>query len=743
MMRAPKTGTNEGMGPMRRREFLRSAGCFVAGAGAVGSLGACGDDDDGPSIDAGRRDGGTPDAGAPDKGTFGFPQGVASGDPRPTSVMLWTRVQAASGEDAPIGLRLEVATDEAFEHRVLNAKDLQVDADSDYCIRVLLKELQPDRIYYYRFTAGKDVSRIGRTWSAPDRNTDVTVRFAWVSCQDFSSGFYGAYRTMINEDEAASEDERLRFVMHVGDFIYETRGEGFQVGLDDDLEPVMLMDRNGDARMVPPFPSGGGMGGETSTYANTLDDYRHLYKTFLSDPDLQAARARWPFVCTWDDHEFSDDCWQTQTNYTNDASFDEPSQRRRVAASQAWFEYVPAILSEAEEDDGVEPAAGDFKGASVMDAEYDEPIEVDEPNNVEALAAITIYRRLRFGQNVDLVLTDSRSYRSDHALLEEASKDNVLVFHPRAGLPRNVVNLLDAGRTALGGMPPDMVASYENSRKNSPPGTLLGPEQKAWLKQALKASSATFKVWGNSVPLLRLLLDTTNVELFEGVDSLVLSADGWDGYPSERNELMGFLKDNAIRNVVSLSGDHHAHFVGLVHDDHDAEEQTPVMADFAAAGISSSSQFSSIANAIEGAVPPELASVIAPVLQLIVYDSTALGGEQKAVVNLNTLIRYGSDAATTAATTHDLDMVEAARRDVNPHLRYADSAANGYGLATFDKNACKITLVTIERPLEDVGDEGIGVRCRASFTLPRVDAGKVPTLEEPTLTGTKPFPLRS
>ena len=59
------------------------------------------------------------------------------------------------------------------------------------------------------------------------------------------------------------------------------------------------------------------------------------------------------------------------------------------------------------------------------------------------------------------------------------------------------------------------------------------------------------------------------------------------------------------------------------------------------------------------------------------------------------------------------------------------------------ENACKITLVTIERPLEDVGDEGVGVRCRASFTLPRVDAGKVPTLEEPTLTGTKPFPLRS
>ena len=723
---------------MRRREFLRHAGCFVASAGAAG-LAACGDDD-GPRVDAG--DPGR-DAGAPDKGAYGFPHGVASGDPRPTSVMLWTRVQAESDEDAPIALGLEVALDEGFTRKVLNTKALMVDSDSDYCIRVLLGELEPDTVYYYRFSAGKDISRIGRTWSAPERDADVPIRFAWASCQDYTGGFYGAYRTMINEDEAAGEDERLRFVLHVGDFIYETRGDGFQMALDDDLVPVMLEDRDGAPRVVPRFPSGGGKRSETATYANTLDDYRHLYKTFLTDPDLQAARARWPFVCIWDDHEFSDDCWQTQANYLNDASFDEASQRRRVAASQAWYEYIPAILGKAEADDGVEPAATDFQGASVMDAEYTEPVEVDEPNNVEALAALTIYRRLRFGQHVDLVLTDSRSYRSDHALLEDLSTENILVFHPRAGLPLEVVNTLDAGRTALGGAPPDVVQDYENSRKDSPPGTVLGPDQKAWLKQALKASSATFKVWGNSVPLLRLRLDTTEVDLFAAGGDLLLSADAWDGYPSERKELMGFLKENGIRNVVSLSGDHHAHLVGLVHDDHDAAEQTPVMADFATAGISSSSQFASIAGAIEGAIPPGLEAAVAPVLKLIVYDSTTLGGDQKAVVNLNTLLRYGSVAATTAAETHDLDAVEAARAQVNTHLRYADSGANGYGLASFDRSGAKITLVTIERPLTDVGDDGIGIRCRASFALPRTDEGDEPTLDEPVLDGTKPFPLRS
>ena len=727
---------------MRRRDFLRHAGCFVASASATGLL-ACGDDDAGDArTDAGRAgtDAGKPE---PDDRTFSFPHGVASGDPRATSLMLWTRVAFEGGKDAPIALALEVASDEDFASTVLNMKTLKVDADSDYTIRVLVEDLDPDTVYYYRFSAGEAQSRVGRSWTAPKSDADVPVRFAWASCQDYSAGFYGAYRRMINDDQAAAAKDQLRFVLHVGDFIYETRGEGFQVGLDDDLEPVMLKDKNGDPRMVPPFPSGGGgMGADGGTFAETLEDYRHLYKTFLGDADLQEARARWPFVCTWDDHEFTDDCWQTQANYTRDASFDEPSQPRRVHASQAWFEFVPAILDEAETADGVKPAARDFKGADVEVAMYQEPIEVDEPNNVAALGAIAIYRRLRFGKHVDLLLTDNRSYRSDHALLEEASKDNALVFHPRAGLPIEVVNTLDAGKTALGGSPPDNVGGYENARKDSPPGTLLGPEQKAWLKQALKASSATFKVWGNSVPLLRLALDTTDVALFTGVGDLVLSADGWDGYPTERAELMTFLKDNAIRNVVSLSGDHHAHFVGLVHDDYDGAAPTPVMADFCAAGISSSSQFSAIANAVKTAVSPDLAEVIAPVLKLIVYDATALGGDRKAVPNLNTLLRWGSASATTAAATNDLDMAVAARRDtVNAHLRYADSAANGYGLVTFDGDAAKVTLVTTDRPLKDTGEDGIMVRGKAEFVLPRVDAGGAPAMDEPELTGTKPFPL--
>ncbi len=730
---------------MKRRDFLKSAGCFVVSATATGLVG-CGDDDAGrdasvPLPDSGREGdaGDAGDASGPLEalGTYAFPQGVASGDPRATSVMLWTRAKRTDNEDGAIALRLQVARDDGFRDLVFE-RELSVSSASDFTARVLVEDLDSDTIYYYRFVAGMDESTAGRTWTAPAADADVPVSFVWASCQDYSAGFYGAYRRMMLDDEERAEEDRIRFVLHVGDFIYETRGEAFQMALDDNLEPVELLDANGDRRQLPEFPSGGGELEGESRYAKTLEDYRHLYKSFLLDADLQAARARYPFICIWDDHEMSDDCWQSQANYNDEDSLDEPSQTRRLAASQAWFEYIPAILTESEDAD-VDPQARDFEAADVSDEAFDSA--GDEPNNRAAIESLTIYRNLRFGKHVDLVLTDNRSYRSDHAIPEEIAALNQLSFHPRAGLSKEAVVVFDAGRNANDGAPPDAVGPYTNTRKESEPGTMLGAQQKAWLKDVLEASTASFRVWGNSVPLLRILLDSTHVALI--ADDLVLSADSWDGYPSERNELMKFLRDGGIRNVVSLSGDHHAHFAGLVHDDHEAAEQTPVMVDIASAGISSASQWTLVAGQIVAAAGPDLQDVIAPIKRVIVYDATELGGDEKAVVNLNALIRYGSAAANAAADTHDLDEVEAARDPaINSHLRFASTAAQGYGIARFAGDEAQVTLVTVEPPLSDLGEDGAEIRGTASFVIPHVGEGDVLDIEEPTLTGTKPFPLR-
>jgi alkaline phosphatase D len=718
---------------MRRRDFLKRAGCFVASA-AVPAWVGCGDDDtEKPSPHDAGADGGSSGA------TYEFLQGVASGDPQPTSVMLWTRVTAKKSSKNPISMKLEVSKTKDFEKLEID-KDIEATIASDFTVRVLTTDLEPGTTYYYRFSAGMDESRVGRTRTAPDKDTELDVKFAWVSCQDYASNFYSSYRQLLNDDEKRPESEQIHFVMHLGDFIYETRDAGFMTARNDDLEPIALKSKSGKPRVVPEFPSGGGMASTGATFAKTVEDYRHLYKTFLSDPDLQEARARWPFINTWDDHEFTDDAWQSQANYDRKASLDEPSQTRRVAASQAWFEYVPAVLGDLGAGD-VANDARDFKSVAVEDAPYTDVIVVDEPNNQKAIHATTIYRNLRWGKHVDLVLTDNRSYRSDHALAEDSSANDILVFHPRAALPKDPVNILDAGKTANNGNPPDMAGRFPNTRKDSEPGTMLGAAQKAWWKSTMKASNATWRIWGNPVPLLRIQMDGSAVALIS--DQLLLSPDAWDGYNTERKELMAHLRDNQIYNVVSLSGDHHAHYAGVVYDDYDASTKKPIMVDIVAAGISSASQFEEIAGAFDTSIPEALKAVAADVRKVIVYDSTPLGGSSKAVVNMNTLLRYGSKAANEAAASNDLDKIEAARDlTVNPHLRYADSAATGYGLASVSAGQIGIELVTISRKFTDIGTTSPGIKCKASFTIKHVSSFDDVDIPDPALEGTKPFPLK-
>ncbi|MEZ4401396.1 MAG: alkaline phosphatase D family protein [Kofleriaceae bacterium] len=644
---------------MKRRDFLRLSGTFVAVA-SLGGVAGCGGDD-APATDAG------PDA--PATGAFGFPQGVGSGDPRETSVVLWTRAVPATGA-ADVPLVVEVAADPAFA-TVVVMQAVTATAASDHTVRVVVTGLAADTIYYYRFTAGADTIG-GRTRTAPSADADVAIRMAWVSCQDYAAGQYHAYRQMLTEDMARAEADQIRFVLHLGDFIYETRGDGFQAAVDEQFRPITLRNADGSPRTVAAFPSGGGSAGSTN-FAKTVDDYRHLYKTFAADPDLQAARARWPFVHTWDDHEFSDDCWQSQANYDDAATLDEPSQARRLAASQAWFEFTPVQLTDAPGVPGVTQGAHDFTAATVADAPF-EPADADnfvpEANNVAAIGAIAIYRSLRFGQHVELVVTDLRSYRSDHAVPEELAALAIEYVNNRYVLPVSDVEILDAGRTANGGNPPAQygVNGLANPRVATPPGTMLGKAQKAWWKASMQGSTATWKLWGNQVPFMRFYIN--NVAGGPLIVDRIMSADAWDGYPTERRELTQFLQSNAIKNVVLLTGDIHAHFAGTVSDDFASATPQPVAVELISAGVSSNSVFSFY----EAATRAGTATAARP---LVTYDASASGGPTF-VENMNMLFLHGMASARTMAQTNDKAMALAqADATINPHLKYADTNAQG------------------------------------------------------------------
>ena len=245
-----------------------------------------------------------------------FPEGVASGDPDPTSVILWTRRPFTDGSRHV--LTVEVAEDEAFR-RVVAQSPAPVSASADWTTRVLVGHLKPAHVYWYRFTdADGNGSRIGRTITAPAADDPRPVNFAFVSCQSVNEGKLNGYRRMIFEDERAHREEQLGFVLHLGDFIYEV------VEYPDEVKS--RYDRI--VYDVGRIPDGGKF--SNFHFPLTVEGYRVVYKGYLADPDLQEARARWPFVCMWDNHEFS---WQGRQSIQQAGGPPQPGQTVKVAAN--------------------------------------------------------------------------------------------------------------------------------------------------------------------------------------------------------------------------------------------------------------------------------------------------------------------------------------------------------------------------------------------------------------------------
>lgn len=654
------------------------------------------------------------------QGRFHFPQGLASADPQPGGIMLWTRVEARGGATpAEVRLTLQVAESPDFRQVVVE-RLVTAEAARDHTVRVLVDGLKPDWTYHYRFIAedGSVGDLVGRTRTAPLPNADRRVRLAFVSCQNFEDGYYGAYRTLIREDEKAVAGDKIDFVLHLGDQIYETVGYGNRL------------------RDLPPLPSGGG---DTkwgkARHALTLADFRQLYRAYLSDPDYREARARFPFVSIWDDHEFVNDYWQTIVTFTPEGR-SLPSGK--VAANQAWFEYIPALLTGSVGVAGVAPTAKDFTGADVTDvdartAPVDDGYLLQEPNNLAAIATMTIYRSLRFGRHVELVLTDTRSYRSDHAVPDELAM--AITGQATYLLPQKLVALMDAGRTANGGNPPAMVPVGDkhipNPRKDSPAGTLLGPAQKEWLKQTLTVSNATWKLLATSVPFLPMRVDMDAID--PKAATLVLTADAWDGFPTERRELMTYLRERGVGNVVSLSGDHHQSFAGMVMDDFDAADPKPVSVEFSVTGISSTPVFRSFA----GALKPD-----SPLRPLVAADAAPLGLAGDVVPAFNLTLRHGTRAAVTLAKTGNLQAALAADNPKqNRHLRYVDTDSNGYGLLTAGGDGLVAELVTVASAKQQFGKAGAAIRRTARFTVKPWGRGGEPVMDEPVIEGEKPFPL--
>ena len=645
-----------------------------------------------------------------------YPEGVASGDPNADSVILWTRRPFDGGGTRT--LTVEVAEDQAFRRVIARAPAI-VSAASDWTCRVLVGGLRPASVYWFRFTDAEGLgSRIGRTITAPKDSDTRPVNFAFVSCQNPSWGSMSAYRRMIYEDERAAPENRLGFVLHLGDFIYEL------VWYPED-RPKGYYDRKiYDIVRIP-------NGEKVSNFhiPTDVEGYRAIYRAYLHDPDLQDARARWPFVPMWDNHEFS---WQGRQSFVQVGAGPRPGQTVKVAANQAWFEYLPARIIKPSG-----PSLETFdppKVENVAIEKFDDHGLGQEPNNLAAIGSLTAYRALRYGRHLDLIITDQHSYRSeDPASHPDLGK--IAVDFPNM-YPQQTAEILDAGRAYDGGKPPAEIrfgdVTIANPRKDAPPQTILGAEQKAWFKERLRRSRATWKIWGNSIGALDERADPQNLP--EGIiahpwpsDAGYASCGGGDfgGAYVERGEIYDLVRDERITGFAIVSGDKHSFWAGYAAKELPPRPFVPVGLSFVGASITSPGAV----EANEHNFPKD-----EPLRALFVADRP---GADKPQPTINMLLRHGVRSCLEYAKNGDLARARAlSNPELAPHLSFVDLGGHGYATVRLSASDMRTEFVCIPRPIaRSDREDGGPLRYRVAHVAKMWRPGERPRLEQHVIEG--------
>ena len=331
-----------------RREFLGFIGATVATV-------ACGDMPEAasrshafPTIDPDADRPGPPPPRPPTLPDDPFTLGVASGDPLPDGVVLWTRLapeplEGGGMPNADVPVIWEIARAEDYDatgtfDEIVASGWLYTEPRLAHSAHVDVRGLQPDTWYVYRFRVGDQwtspVART-RTFPRPDASPD-RLRIASASCQKYTDGYYTAHRHMAEEE--------IDLVAFLGDYIYEY-GRGGEKSVRHHQGPTL----------------------------ETLADFRQRYALYKSDPSLQASHANCPWVMTWDDHEVSNDYAGLEPARGGIADF----KRMRAAAYQAYYEHMPLRI----------------------------PFP-DDPSTLE------IHRTIRFGDLANISVLDGRQYRS-------------------------------------------------------------------------------------------------------------------------------------------------------------------------------------------------------------------------------------------------------------------------------------------------------------------------------------------
>ena len=406
-----------------------------------------------------------------------FQHGVASGDPTPRRVVIWTRVTEPAGR-TPVAALWRVR--EADTGRPIANGQTRIRTEADNTIRVDVAGLRPDTRYSYEFEVDGEPSPHGRTRTLPEGDV-ASIRFGQVSCAKYNAGHFNAYARLAERDD-------LAFLLHLGDWIYEA----------SQTPPASQTASRDIGRPFDPLHE-----------CKTLDDYRQRYAQYRRDPDVQAISAAHPVISTVDDHEFADGAWRDGAT-EHKPERDGPWSQRRAAAFQAREEWLPVRRP-----------------------------DMASPERV--------YRSIPVGSLAELFMLDTRTMRDEP------------VPPPASG---------KKGRTAL------------------------GPDQKVWLFDALRASRARWRLVGNPSVMTRTWNDSLPAPVREALVKVkLIDTDGtgpdydqWDGYPHERRELLDVISKLPQSNVVVLSGDVH---VGLAAELAETPSEPPVAVEFVNTSLTS------------------------------------------------------------------------------------------------------------------------------------------------------------
>jgi alkaline phosphatase D len=408
-----------------------------------------------------------------------------------------------SGDPTPHGITLLTVVDEVSgegtvrlevardrEFRHVVARDtISTSGHRNHSVKARVGHLAPHERYYYRFETRDHHSPVGRFQTALPPDSRQPVRFAFFSCAEYTHGYYNGYDLMGDED--------VDFVVCLGDYIYAEAYHSVARGTGVRDDPI--------GRTNPQHAN-------FVREAITLDDYRAKYALYRSDKSLRRLHARFPMITLWDDHEVQDNYAGGEADGGLDPSL-RFSQARLGAAYKAFFESMP------------------FYGGPTK----------------------RVYRHLRHGRHVDLILPDQRKYRADQPCGDAVA-------------------------------PP--CADYDQPR------AFLGRRQMNWLKRRLSASKATWKVIGSETMMMPAKVAAGAYYQF----------DSWQGYPREREELLAHIKDEGIENVVFITGDIHLFVAGDVRTNLGDGESVAV--EFVGGSITSTNFGEMTVNAGGGVVIP-------------------------------------------------------------------------------------------------------------------------------------------